>query len=72
MKALLLKNFKTAPVFSNNASGPEPGQTFDTLIDVLAAPIENFDKANAIGRHYSSTYWHPAFPSIPFQVVFAR
>lgn len=65
MKALTIKNFKTAPVFSQDVPEPTTDETFDTLIDVLAAPIENFDKANAAGRHYSSTYWHPAFPSIP-------
>lgn len=65
MKELTIKNFKTAPFFSQDVPEPTTDETFDTLIDVLAAPIENFDKANAAGRHYSSTYWHPAFPSIP-------
>ncbi|GEN95444.1 quinone oxidoreductase family protein [Pediococcus ethanolidurans] len=65
MKALTIKDFKTAPEFSDNVPEPTTDKTFDTLIDVLAAPIENFDKANAAGRHYSSTYWHPTFPSIP-------
>ncbi|WP_412989592.1 zinc-binding dehydrogenase [Pediococcus siamensis] len=65
MKALTIKNFETAPQFTTTAPTPVTDATYDTLIDVLAAPIENFDKANASGRHYSSTYWHPAFPSIP-------
>lgn len=65
MKALTIKNFKTAPTLDLNAPNPIPDSQFDTLINVLAAPIENFDKANASGRHYSSSYWHPAFPSIP-------
>lgn len=65
MKALIIKDFKTAPMIDLNVPTPVADTKFDTLIDVLAAPIENFDKANATGRHYSSTYWHPAFPSIP-------
>jgi NADPH:quinone reductase-like Zn-dependent oxidoreductase len=36
----------------------------DTLIQVHAAVLENFDKMTAAGKHYASTHLFPAFPAV--------
>ena len=65
MKALIIDNFDSAPKFVDNFPMPETDSKYNTLIKVLATPIENLDKGVASGKHYSSKYWHPSFPSIP-------
>ena len=65
MKALIIDNFDSSPRFVDNFPMPEKDSKYDTLIKVLATPIENIDKGVASGKHYSSKYWHPSFPSIP-------
>ncbi|WP_257611191.1 zinc-binding alcohol dehydrogenase family protein, partial [Oenococcus oeni] len=65
MKALIIDNFDSSPRFVDNFPMPEKDSKYDTLIKVLATPIENLDKGVASRKHYSSKYWHPSFPSIP-------
>ncbi|KRL05170.1 hypothetical protein [Liquorilactobacillus oeni] len=65
MKALTIASFSSTPKIINDYPIPKTDSKYDTLIKILAAPIENLDKSVASGEHYSSKYWHPSFPSIP-------
>lgn len=71
MKALVLTDFQTAPQLSNVAV-PKEDSEYDTLIKVVATPIENFDRLAASGKHFTSKYWHPSFPSVPGSSAIGR
>ncbi|WP_239645855.1 quinone oxidoreductase family protein [Oenococcus oeni] len=65
MKALIIDDFSSTPKLVRNYAIPETDPKYSSLIKVLAVPVENIDKLVASGKHYSSKYWHPSFPSVP-------
>ncbi|MFT8639352.1 hypothetical protein [Bifidobacterium sp.] len=65
MKALIIRSFTEPPTISEDFPMPSVDRTYSVLVKVLAVPIENLDRAVAAGTHYSSSFWHQSFPSIP-------
>lgn len=59
MKAALLTQFGTSPVFSE-VPEPVPQNSSQILISVKASAIKNLDKLRASGKHYSSYKTLPA------------
>jgi NADPH:quinone reductase-like Zn-dependent oxidoreductase len=62
MKAAVLNAFGETPQYAD-FSDPVPGPQ-DTLINVTASVLENFDKGTASGKHYASKKLFPSFPAI--------
>jgi NADPH2:quinone reductase len=62
MKAAVLHALGSPPVYEDF---PDPRPTHDQLlIEVVAAALENVDKAQASGRHFSSRATFPGFPAV--------
>ena len=62
MKAAVLQKFGGLPQYQDF---PEPlVEKGDILVNVKAVVLENFDKAVASGKHYSSRHMFPGFPAI--------
>jgi len=62
MKAAIINGFGQVPQYGDF---PEPlPDTNETLINVKASVLENFDKGTASGKHYSSHQLYPAFPAV--------
>jgi NADPH:quinone reductase-like Zn-dependent oxidoreductase len=62
MKAALIHAFGQTPRFENL---PDPiAIEGETLIQVKASVLENFDKLTVSGKHYSSHHLFPAFPAV--------
>jgi len=62
MKAAIINNFGAIPRYGDFAD-PIPGND-ETLIDVKAIVLENFEKLVAGGEHYSSKNMYTQFPAI--------
>jgi NADPH:quinone reductase-like Zn-dependent oxidoreductase len=62
MKAAVINNFGETP-HCEEFPNPLPGDG-ETLIQVKAAVLENFDKAVANGMHYASGRMFPKFPAV--------
>jgi NADPH:quinone reductase-like Zn-dependent oxidoreductase len=62
MKAAVITKFGETPRYED-FPGPIPGND-ETLVQVKAAVLENFDKMAANGTHYSSIKMFPKFPAI--------
>lgn len=62
MKAAVIHSFGDIP-HCEEFPDPVPA-TDDTLIQVKAVVLENFDKMTAAGKHYASAHLFPAFPAI--------
>lgn len=62
MKAAVINGFGEVPQYIDFAD-PIPAEG-ETLIDVKACVLENFDKGTASGKHYSSRKLFPQFPAI--------
>jgi NADPH2:quinone reductase len=62
MKAAVIHAFGDVPHYEEF---PDPTlDTDDTLIQVQAVVLENFDKMTAAGKHYASNHLFPAFPAV--------
>jgi NADPH2:quinone reductase len=62
MKAAIISAFGETPQYSEF---PDPlPAAGETLVDVQATVLENFDKVTAAGTHYSSHQLFPQFPAI--------
>lgn len=62
MKAAIIHQFGEVPHYSDF---PDPVATEgETLVNVRAAVLENFDKITASGKHYGSRTLFPRFPAI--------
>jgi NADPH:quinone reductase-like Zn-dependent oxidoreductase len=62
MKAAVLHNFGKTPRYEDFA---DPiADAGETLVQIKAAVLENFDKLVANGIHYSSKHMFPSFPAI--------
>ena len=62
MKAAVIYKFGDIPHF---VEFPDPVPTEDQLlVDVVASSLENVDRAQVSGRHFSSKSTYPKFPSI--------
>jgi NADPH:quinone reductase-like Zn-dependent oxidoreductase len=62
MKAAIINSFGETPQYADFAD-PIPGDG-ETLVDVKAVVLENFEKGVAGGDHYSSKSTYPQFPAI--------
>jgi NADPH:quinone reductase-like Zn-dependent oxidoreductase len=62
MKAAVIHSFGQTPRVEEFPN-PIAGQG-ETLIEVKASVLENFDKLTVSGKHYSSAHLFPAFPAI--------
>ena len=62
MKAAVINNFGATPRYADFAD-PIPGSD-ETLVDVKAIVLENFEKLVAEGDHYSSKNMYTQFPAI--------
>ena len=62
MKAAVINNFGATPRYGDFAN-PIPGND-ETLVDVKAIVLENFEKLVAGGEHYSSKNMYAQFPAI--------
>lgn len=62
MKAAVINQFGEIPHYTDFPD-PIPGKD-ETLIDVKALVLENFEKGVAGGKHYSSKNMYPQFPAI--------
>ncbi|MBV7530538.1 zinc-binding alcohol dehydrogenase family protein [Chitinophaga sp. sic0106] len=63
MKAAVINGFGEVPQYLDF---PAPiAAAGQTVIQVKAAVLENFDKGTASGKHYSSKDLFPSFPAIP-------
>jgi NADPH:quinone reductase-like Zn-dependent oxidoreductase len=62
MKAAIINSFGETPHYADFAD-PIPGDG-ETLVDVKAVVLENFEKGVAGGDHYSSKSTYPNFPAI--------
>ncbi|SHL39073.1 NADPH2:quinone reductase [Chitinophaga jiangningensis] len=62
MKAAVINSFGEVPQ-CQDFKAPVPGDG-QTIIQVKAAVLENFDKGTASGKHYASQHLYPAFPAI--------
>jgi len=62
MKAAVINNFGATPRYADFAD-PIPGSD-ETLVDVKAIVLENFEKLVAGGDHYSSKNMYTQFPAI--------
>lgn len=62
MKAAVIHAFGDIPHYEEF---PDPThETGDTLIELKAVVLENFDKMTAAGKHYASNHLFPSFPAI--------
>ncbi len=62
MKAAVIRTFGDVPRYEEF---PDPTlDKDDTLIQVRAVVLENFDKMTVAGKHYASKHLFPAFPAI--------
>jgi NADPH:quinone reductase-like Zn-dependent oxidoreductase len=62
VKAAVVAAFGEVPRFEDF---PDPVPSDEQrVIQVLAAPVENFDRAQVSGRHYASRTSFPAFPAV--------
>lgn len=62
MKAAVIHAFGDIPRYE---TFPDPVlEQGDTLIEIRAVVLENFDKMTAAGKHYASQHLFPAFPAI--------
>ncbi|HVN80318.1 MAG TPA: zinc-binding alcohol dehydrogenase family protein [Terriglobia bacterium] len=62
MKAAVLHKFGETPVYEDF---PDPVPTEgQLLVDVVAAPLENIDRVQVSGRHFSSKSAYPKLPAI--------
>ena len=62
MKAAVINGFGEVPQYIDFPH-PVPADG-ETLIEVKACVLENFDKGTASGKHYSSKKLFPQFPAI--------
>lgn len=62
MKAAIINNFGEIPQY-RNFTDPIPAAG-ETIIEIKASVLENFDKVTARGTHYSSHSLFPQFPAI--------
>src|SRR5580692_5580735 len=62
MKAAIINKFGATPEYADFAD-PVPGDG-ETLVEVKALVLENFEKSVAGGDHYSSKSMYPQFPAI--------
>ena len=62
MKAAVIRTFGDIPHYEEFPD-PTPDKD-DTLIQVQAVVLENFDKMTAAGKHYASNHLFPAFPAV--------
>jgi len=62
MKAAVINGFGEIPQYKDFPN-PVPGQG-ETLVQVKASVLENFDKGTASGMHYSSKQLFPQFPAV--------
>ena len=62
MKAAVLHSFGSVPSYEDFRDPvPDAG---DSVVQVKAVPLENFDKLTAQGVHYASRHMFPQFPAI--------
>jgi NADPH2:quinone reductase len=62
MKAAVIRAFGDTPEYADFPDPTVDGE--DTLIQVRAVVLENFDKMTAAGTHYASKHLFPLFPAI--------
>lgn len=62
MKAAIINAFGEVPQYLDLGDPIATGN--ETLIQVKASVLENFDKITAAGKHYSSQKLFPAFPAV--------